>query len=185
VNDDAAVCSNSFAFNETSKVKSFRCTAVEPSLATNLLVEDSVLVQCFTELTAGNSADEGMSERANANSSSCIIQFDLSVTKPKSSVVCEATGCDVSPGNNNVACKSIDCKCGDDVCAADGTCCDCQPSSVQNDPFVSFYYSNDLLLMQQPLLISLKEIREKQPGLVMTREIAHWESQTSSLVRLV
>ena len=122
--NDLAVCSTDFAFSNTSTVKGYQCNASGPELITTLLKPDSILVQCFTGLTADaagapvaqTDAEKGLFGKRrllqdNTTEKYCDISF--SVNNPEVRIDCSATECSMTPGGLNVVCRQVTCACAD------------------------------------------------------------------------
>ena len=60
--NDLALCSTDFAFANTSTIKGYQCDASGPDLIKTLLKPDSIIVQCFTGLVAGEQGNAGVAE---------------------------------------------------------------------------------------------------------------------------
>ena len=123
--NDLALCSTDFAFANTSTIKGYQCDASGPDLIKTLLKPDSIIVQCFTGLVAGEQGNAGVAETQDsqhglfgkrkllqdATEKTCAISF--TVKNPEVRVDCRATECSMTPGGMNVGCSHVQCTCAD------------------------------------------------------------------------
>ena len=125
----AATCSSSLAFAPTSQLKSYSCS-FNPGLVASLVVPDSLLLQCSTGLTAGETLPTSAAAVATgrrrllapaaaaATGPACVISFNASSTV---AVKCISSGCAFVAGLAHFNCTSTTCSCPNDAtCGGNG-----------------------------------------------------------------
>ena len=105
--NSAATCLTSFAYAANSQRKSYTCRLTQTFL-TNLIVPDSLLVQCATGLNATLGALPA-SGGGGGGSGSCNFSFVVNSTRVP--VECKTAGCVINPNSTLVSCASSTCSC--------------------------------------------------------------------------